>query len=696
MRRNGGTEPIVEFPLQPHVSALRRRIHDSGYDRDGSLQRLLGGINERYPNAGDLHVLRVVQRRFELLQLGVGERGFLPLRPGVLNGPYELATDVISGLPVRAARSHLARTTVVTGATGTGKTTLLHGIVEQALADGVNVWTIDAKDDSQQLAVRNERTLIIDAHAPFNLLQRPSFLSKPEHQAVFTSVFARSFFGGEHLKQIVSRAFEQLDDHGTFEDLATNIERSVAKNGTYAERDATRGGLQRAYRVKQLYPGLYQTRHGLRIEDLCTRPIYVPIKIQTEVDEFIFSYLIHLLFLYQRHRAERAELSHLIQMDEGMLSWSRNTNTKIEGVPLLSYVQSMIREFGIGMLISSTSTHLLDPLLKSNAFLRIALNVTDHLEATEIARTFGLSEPQREYFHRGLTRGECIIKFADDWHEPVLATFAARTQRKTATLVEWEAAKRRTTALIPPPPRPVELTAAAREGVTGQPAPVERPAPSPPPTFATAVAKTPLLNAAQRAFLLFVAERGITLVTEAYESLHLKPMQGNRIQKRLIALNLLTATRIRIGSGRGREATGLTATDTAYNILGIKRPHLGRGGPQHAWLVRSLRDRITAASIETQGADIAIAYNSTTHASLLQALRATRPDLMLKDGDAVAIEIELDPARTADRNLRRNDAFRLTIVGARPADLPTAQRIAARYTNALAVDIYALVEALEH
>lgn len=686
----------MELPLQHHLTALRRRIHDSGYDRDGSLQRLLTGVNERYPNAGDLHVLRLVQRRFELLQLGIGERGFLPLRAGVLTGQYELATDIISGLPVRATRSHLARTMVATGATGTGKTTLLHGIVEQALADGINVWTIDAKDDSQQLAVTNARTLIIDGDAPLNLLQRPSFLSKAEHQAVFTSVFARSFFGGEHLKQIVSRAFEQLPDKGSLADLRQIIERSASAHATYTERDAVRGGSQRLYRGEQIYPGLYQTRHGLRIEDLCTRPIYVPIKIQTEVDEFIFSYLIHLLFLYQRHRAERPQLSHLIQMDEGILSWSRNANSKIEGVPLLSYVQSMIREFGIGMLITSTSSHLLDPLLKSNAFLRIALNVSDHLEATEIARTFGMNERQREYFQRGLTRGECIIKFADDWHEPILATFPARTERKTATLAEWEAAKRRTTALIPPSPEPVVLTAAAREGVTGQLAPVERPAPSPPPTFATAVANTPLLNSAQRAFLLFVADRGVALVTETYEGLRLKSMQGSRIQKRLLTLRMLTATRIRVGNGRGKEATGLTATDIAYNTLGIKRAHLGRGGPQHAWLVRTLRERITAAAIETQGADIAIAYNTNTHAPLLCALRTVRPDVTLDDGDAVAFEIELDPARTVNRNLQRNTAFRLTVIGVRTAHLASAQRIAARYPNGLALDIFALLEALEH
>lgn len=476
MRFRRGTESPMELPLQHQLARLDRRVQESGLDRDGALQRLLRSINRRYPTAGDHHVLQVVEQRLALLELGVGDRGFHPLRPGVLTGPYVLGTDIASGVAVRAQPSHLARTTIISGATGTGKTTLLHHIVEQALREGVKVWTIDAKDDSQQLAVSNERTLVIDAHSPLNLLQRPSFLSKSEHQAIFSNLFARAFFGGEHLKQVVTRAFEQLDDHGTFEDLAANIERGVTKNATYAERDAIRGALQRAHRVKQLYPGLYQTKHGARIEDLCEHPFCFPIKIQTEVDEFIFSYLIHLLFLYQRSRATRPVLSHLIQMDEGMLSWNRNASSKIEGVPLLSYLQSMIREFGIGMLISTTSIHLLDPLLKSNTFLRIALNVTDHVEGTEVARTFGLNEQQREDFHRGLTRGEEIIKFADEWTDPILATYPARSQRKAATLAEWEAAKRRITALIPAPPSPIIITAAAREENTGWTPPSQAPA----------------------------------------------------------------------------------------------------------------------------------------------------------------------------------------------------------------------------
>src|ERR1700753_365225 len=121
----------MDLPLQQRVAALPPRLRDSGQDRDGALERLLLGINPHNSTAGDQHVLRVVEQRLTLLDLGARARGLRPLQPGVLTGPYVLATDVASGVPVRVRGAHLARTTILSGATGTGKTTLLHQLVDQ-------------------------------------------------------------------------------------------------------------------------------------------------------------------------------------------------------------------------------------------------------------------------------------------------------------------------------------------------------------------------------------------------------------------------------------------------------------------------------------------------------------------------------------------------------------------------------------
>jgi hypothetical protein len=494
-----------------------------------------------------------------------------------------------------------------------------------------------------------------------------------------------------HGSSASTRAFEHLGPNDTLEDLARHIDASAAKNGTYAERDATRGGLLRLQRIGQLYPGLYRTRHGLRLEDLCTRPIYLPVKIQTEVDEFIFAYLIHLLFLYQRSRAQRPDLSHLIQMDEGLLSWNRNANTKIEGVPLLSYLQSMIREFGIGMLISTTSVHLLDPLLRSNTFLRIALNVTDHLESSEIARSFGLTDRQREYFQRGMTRGQCIIKFGDEWTRPILATYPRNTDSKMVSLAAWEAAKRRTHALIPPSPPPLIITAAAREGMTGQPATA---APSPSASHAIAA---PLLNnkialtAHAEALLTHTARAGVVLTTEAFRDLALHPQAGTRAKKQLRDLALIEEERITIRRGRGGTAVAIRPTRSGYDRANIKR-HGTRGGDsiQHEYLVRALAKRISGARIDaragTKACDVLVPYNKDNHGKIAKILGITPTD-----GALIAIEVEVsDPTRTATRNMSRNGDAGIdhTIIATMT---PLLRK---KIAGAIVVDVFALLEAL--
>lgn len=544
---------------------------------------------------------------------------------------------------------------------------------------------------SKYLAVEDERTLIIDSDAPLNLLQRPTFLSAPEHQAVFTTVLARSLYGGEHLKQIIGSAFEALGPNDTLEDLARHVEQGAAKNGTYAERDATRGGLLRLQRIGQLYPGLYRTRHGLPLEELLRRSMYLPVKIQTEVDEFIFAYLIHLLFLYQRSRAHRPELSHLIQMDEGILSWNRNPSTKIEGMPLLSYLQSMIREFGIGMLISTTSVHLLDPLLRSNTFTRIALNVTDHFEASEIARSFGLSDRQREYFQRGLTRGECIIKFADDWTHPILASYPRNTESKIVSAVAWETARRRTAALVPPPPLPVILTPAAREGTNGQPATVERPSPSAAhANAAPLIRKQVALNTHAERLLTYCARHGVVITSEAFRDLELHPQAGTRAKKHLLDLGLIEEERITIRRGRGGTAVALRPTASGYLRAGIKR-HGTRGGDsiQHEYLVRALATRISGARIDaragTKACDVLIPYNDAQHPRLA-GLLGTTP----RDGDFIAIEVEVsDPERTAPRNIARN-----TDAGIAHTIIATMAPLRRTVPGTIVVDVFALLEAL--
>jgi len=84
-----------------------------------------------------------------------------------------------------------------------------------------------------------------------------------------------------------------------------------------------------------------------------------------EASDFALTLLVHQLFFHKRRQQERGSLTHVFVLDEGLSSWNAQANN-IDRQPLISYILSMVRKFSIGMIVSSTSIQLLDPLLKAN------------------------------------------------------------------------------------------------------------------------------------------------------------------------------------------------------------------------------------------------------------------------------------------------------------------------------------------
>jgi len=68
------------------------------------------------------------------------------------------------------------------------------------------------------------------------------------------------------------------------------------------------------------------------------------------------------------------------------------------------------------------------------------MNLTSAAESGEIARTFGLTPREHEYLNTKLTKGTCIIKLADAWRHPILATVPRNTADKAVAPSTWAAA----------------------------------------------------------------------------------------------------------------------------------------------------------------------------------------------------------------------------------------------------------------
>ncbi|MBV8518830.1 MAG: ATP-binding protein [Acidobacteria bacterium] len=669
---------------------------------DPMIVHTLAAIDPEHPVYGDVTALQVVRDRLRVYVEFHREHPFRVMPPEATHGSFMLAVQHANGTPVRRTNEHFAQHVGIFGATGFGKTTLLASLLPQLLAAGVHLIIVDRKDDTRALAAHDERFLILHPDVALNIIQQPPGITRPEHISTIVTCLARTFYGGEHNKQVLTDAHHQAfaqHEQPSLADVMAILRRMSAKGDTFSRRDAITGASLRLQRFAALYPGMFHTRAGLTVDDLFTHSLYFPITAANEASEFAITFLIHELLFHQRRQQRRGGLSYVVVLDEGLSAWNAQASN-IDRQPLLSYVQSMVREYGIGMIVTSTSVQLLDPLLKANLGTQIVMNLTSAAESSEIARTFGLTSEEHEFLNTRLVRGECIIKLADEWRHPILATFPRSTNEKAVSPSDWQIALRRTDQLA------ALRALAAREGIEGkgQPTPSHEPAPSsaPPARVAPAVeqprnTKTIALNKHATAILNDAAEHPYTLTTPCFSRCGLRLSEGERAKTTVMSLGFLESHRVRTGAGRGKTGNALRLTPAGHAWLGKRPPKGTRGGDsvQHAFLIHELSRRIPRSTIETLSVDLVVAYNTTTHKQLLNAIaQLSERQIALNDGDVIALEVECSrPELTGPRNVARNEGFALTIIATLGQAEALQQTIGAT-DRVVLLDVLRLLDAL--
>jgi hypothetical protein len=691
--------------VDPRELAQLRSICDRlELERHDPIVETLRSIDSDHPAIGDAQAVQIVRDRVRAYVEFHREHPYRVMPPDATSGPLTIGVQRANGAPIRRRLEHFAQHLGIFAATGFGKTTLLASLLPQLLNAGVHLIIVDRKDDTRALAAKDERFLILHSEIACNIIQQPKGISRAEHIATLIACFARAFFGGEHLKQVLTDALQQAftqHDQPALADVMAILNTMGAKGDTFSRRDAITGVILRLQRFAALCPGMYHTRAGLTLDDLFTHSLYLPITTATEASEFAVTFLIHDLLFHQRHAQRRGGLAYVIVLDEGLSTWNAHASN-IDRQPLLSYVQSMVREYAIGMIVTSTSVQLLDPLLKANLGTQIVMNLTSAAESSEIARTFGLSPEEHDYLNTQLVRGECIIKLADDWRHPILATFPRSTTEKSVSASDWSAAIERTNHLAQ------RRASAARERIasTGQPTPSQEAAPSssPPARVAPVVEKAKVppnarvaLNKHATALLRDVGENPYTLTTPSFRRCNLRLSEGERAKTTVTNLGFLQSHRVRTGAGRGKTGSALRLTPAGWEWLGRTPAKGTRGGDsvQHAFLVHELARRIARSTVETLSVDLVIPYNTVDHANLLTAIHAlSARTIALNTGDLIAIEVECSrPEITAPRNVARDTGFALTVIAVL-GKMQQLQRTIGDADRVLIVDVLRLFDAL--
>lgn len=631
----------------------------------------------------DARLFVTLQERVQAIIAGLQDRPFLPPPLAMTEG------DVIIGLsantmPVRVAWRDLASHALITAQSGGGKTNYLHLLLLQALHAGIKVWILDAKDDARYLATRSP--FILFPALRYNPLERPAFMSPGDHIGTIITCFARAFFGHEQTKNLMNEALHELyraNDAPSMADLKRQIDEQYTPKLTFGQREANRSVSAKLQRAQDAYPLQFHTNRGVPFTTIAEGNVYFPVALLTEVDEFLWSVLVHQLFYYQRYHQRRGRLDYLLSIDEALLTFGNDTtsatNSRISG-PTLGALHGMTREFGIGMLFTVLSIKAATPTIKTSSFLQAAMSVSDGSEADEITRTFGLTKEQREYHQRRLQTGEVIVRAATDrWRYPMLLTHPRIDPAiKNVTNEEWQDAIQRTKALWHDPLPPAITTAQA-----------------PPPPKPRDEHPSTTLGIADEALLRAICNATMLTTTEAYAAARLPAQVGDRAMKKMVGLGFVQRDAVAVRPGRGGTAMILQLTNAGYHVLREHAPHGPRGGgsPQHAFLITRLAQLITARTkkeclIETMMGGTAdhqksvdLCFTVTPDHEPVLGLIASNADHLTTDpyqpthGDVVAIEIETGPdtvVNNATKNLAVGIALNIT------ATMPKAHEQAKR------------------
>lgn len=678
-------------------------LRDLDLPEGNRLRRRFRSINVVNPSRLDEQLFAIVQKDIAAIKDYERENPCRPAPPDAFQPGITLGYEKATGRAVTESPLEQTTHTIVPGQSGSGKTTVATHILRQSLDRGVIALIPCAKGDYRKIAV-DYGLRILDLTTIFlNLLQRQAHLSTLQLITTFNLTFSQALWSGQNQQAVITKALHAVYArlaNPTLLALKHEVDAQYSPKLSFAERDQLRGVSNRLQQLFDVFPGLATTGSTIPLEDLFAHSVYLPFGQEFgAAGQFLVSFLVHHLYLYLRAHECRNRLSHLVLIDEGLQSMGAHQNS-IDGMASLSHLQSVVREFGIGLLVTTTNLGLTDPLLKSNAGTIIALRTSSSTEHAEVARTLGLTPEEAQYYQHDLKIGEAIARVPSA-PRAILMTIPPPTEEKYVNPDEWTAAIAATKAHV--------ITAPIDNSAPGSPLATEReqetrtPNACPVAPTVTAVHRPIALNTNQERLLRSVVGM-IAPVTGHYETLGLHPEDGNTARKQLVLLGLITEAPIVVRSGKGGKALALLPTSAGIERSDIRPPKGTRGGDsvQHQYLVQELSLLLQGSQAEAmvgdKSVDILLTYDETKHAALWIALNTlANPPIALTDGHILAIEVEISsPDKTIPSNAAKNHAAGIprTIIAVMPKSLPVAKQAIAKLDEGLRTTL-TLVDALQ-
>jgi hypothetical protein len=507
------------------------------------------------------------------LGMAVGEEQIAlePPPPGLIGrGDYVVGAVTYPGMPIyefRLGRQELLRHVFILGPTGTGKSTLILGLLQQILQDGKPFMVFDFKRNYRCLlhAAGAERLVVITVGrtvAPLrvNALAPPPGVEFEEWAAGLADIISTSYLLMQGARNVLVEALLGAQrEHGN------QVTLKEAHRRLDMELRATRPGSRRygwlessTRSLEELTKGAYgqalNATNGRALAELLRLPVVFELQGLGDDQKrfFCLFFLYAVLQLRKNEGVQREVLRHLLVLDEAHNVFPREQHGEL-GVP--SRLAREVREYGEAIIAATQQADVADSLI-ANSGIKIILR-TDYPKDVDFASKLLQVEPR---WLPKLALGIGFARLPTRFYTPFLFTFPEQP-RKNQIITDDEVRQR------------YDALGGTRDE-----------------TAASTPAAAPLVvTDRERALLVDIAKHPIAGITARYERLGWNPKSGNEVKDAILRKGLAVFESVPTANARVKILT-LTSEGVGYlSGQGIAVPSWRRGGAAHEYWRATIR-----------------------------------------------------------------------------------------------------------
>ncbi len=467
--------------------------------------------------------------------------------------------------PFRVGRNELLRHVFILGPTGTGKSTLLLGLLVQLLAAHVPFMIFDFKRNYRcLLRARGSADLVVfsvgrnTAPLAINALTPPPGVEFEEWADALTDTISTSYLLMQGARNVLKESLLQAHERHGKEATLAHAHDLLAR-----ELDAIRAGsrrygwLESATRsVEELTKGSFgralNAINGTPVADLLGRSVVFELHgFGDDQKRFFCLFFLHAVLLLRKNsNARREELQHVLVFDEGHNVFPRE---RLGEISVPARLAREVREYGEAIIAATQQADVSESLIANTGFKLILR--CDYPKDVHFASQLLQIKP--EWLPK-LALGTGIARLPVRFYSPILFTFTAQPI-KNQTITEDEVHRAWDRANLP-------------LGETTQPL------------------KPPTERDLQ--LLHDVVQHPISTITQRYARLGWNAKTGNATKDSIIAKGYASFTPVTIPTGQVK-ILGLTEQAREHlERAGISVQRSRHGGPEHEYWKFVIADQL--------------------------------------------------------------------------------------------------------